>query len=619
MRKILSDKAPLKFCWESSSTSKEVGAALRVLAEEYPLAENGRGGVPLRFRKVRAKERVSRVGREGAAVVVEHSDLAGALRGVGSALSGLVPAEEKTSFTSLGIMLDCSRNAVMTAGHFKGWLRKLSLLGYSTAMLYTEDTYELPGEPYFGYLRGAYTEAELKEIDAYAASLGIEMVGCIQTLGHLQQALKWSVYQEVKDTSSVLLVGAEKTYALIDKMIGFWSRVFKSRRLHVGMDETHDLGRGRYLDLFGHKRGFELFNEHLAQVVGICRRHQVSPMLWSDMYFRLGSKTMDYYDTNCVIPREVVKKIPQEAALVYWDYYHDNEAFYLDYIKRHRDLGSEPLMGSGVWTWNNFWYDQQITERTVEPCIHACLKAKVKELFFTLWGDDGAFCDFDSALAGLAWSAELAYAGTTDPRRLQRRFAAVCHASYRDVLLPCNQLPTELFWDDPLLGIHWKNALAGDPRFWAKRAAGCRAALRKLEKADVRSVAGGDLAHIRNGLKLVVLKVALHQALDAAYAKRDLAALGKVRAAVPAVVAAVQAFDASFSTQWRRRNKPFGLEVIQSRFATQVRRYQELAARLDELLKGRCEGIEELDARPVSHIGVNGSFSQSYSACATTF
>ena len=276
-------------------------------------------------------------------------------------------------------------------------------------------------------------------------------------------------------------------------------------------------------------------------------------------------------------------------------------------------------MGSGVWTWNNFWYDRQITERTVGPCVRACLKAGVKEIFFTLWGDDGSFCDFDSALAGLAWSAELAYAGKTDPRRLQRRFAAVCHASYRDILLPCNLIPTALAWDDPLLGIHWKNGLAGDSRGWSKQATACRAALRKLEKTAVRSVTGGDLAHIRNGLNVFVLKVALHQALDAAYARRDRTALRKVRAAVPAMVAAIQAFDASFSAQWRRRNKPFGLEVIQSRFATQVRRYQELAARLDELLNGDGDCIEELDAPAAGKNGLCEFFLQSYSACATAF
>ena len=58
------------------------------------------------------------------------------------------------------------------------------------AMLYTEETYELPGEPHFGYLRGRYTADELREIDRVADRLGIEMIGCIQTLGHLGHLLR---------------------------------------------------------------------------------------------------------------------------------------------------------------------------------------------------------------------------------------------------------------------------------------------------------------------------------------------------------------------------------------------------------------------------------------------
>ena len=70
------------------------------------------------------------------------------MRGVGTLLAGLAPGKaalrETTSFTTLGIMLDCSRNAVMKVDHLKVWLRRLALLGYNQVMLYTEDTYELP-------------------------------------------------------------------------------------------------------------------------------------------------------------------------------------------------------------------------------------------------------------------------------------------------------------------------------------------------------------------------------------------------------------------------------------------------------------------------------------------
>lgn len=58
-------------------------------------------------------------------------------------------------------------------------------------MLYTEDTYEVNDEPYFGYVRGRYTKEEMKELDAFAGSLGISLIPCIQTLAHLKATFRW--------------------------------------------------------------------------------------------------------------------------------------------------------------------------------------------------------------------------------------------------------------------------------------------------------------------------------------------------------------------------------------------------------------------------------------------
>ena len=56
--------------------------------------------------------------------------------------------EKKT----LGVMLDCSRNAVMKPEKVMEFAELIAGMGYNTLMLYTEDTYELEGEPYFGYM-----------------------------------------------------------------------------------------------------------------------------------------------------------------------------------------------------------------------------------------------------------------------------------------------------------------------------------------------------------------------------------------------------------------------------------------------------------------------------------
>src|SRR5699024_1726793 len=106
-----------------------------------------------------------------------------------------------------------------------------------------------------------------------------------------------------------------------------------TNRIHIGMDEAWNLGLGRYLEKNGYRSKFDLMNEHLKRVLAITEKHGLKPMMWSDMYFRAGSETGDYYDKDCVIPDDVIADMPQGVQQVYWDYYHQDEAFYLDWIE----------------------------------------------------------------------------------------------------------------------------------------------------------------------------------------------------------------------------------------------------------------------------------------------
>ena len=69
-------------------------------------------------------------------------------------------------FKSNGAMIDVSRNPVTNLDTVKFMLRKMALMGMNTYMLYTEDTYEIEGRPYFGHLRGRYTKEEIKALEA---------------------------------------------------------------------------------------------------------------------------------------------------------------------------------------------------------------------------------------------------------------------------------------------------------------------------------------------------------------------------------------------------------------------------------------------------------------------
>ena len=170
---------------------------------------------------------------------------------------------KEIAFDKFGVMIDCSRNAVITAEAFERMADILSELGYNTIRLYTEDTYEVEGEPYFGYLRGRYTKEELKRMDAYAARRGIELIPCIQTLAHLGTIFRYAEYGKIKDIDDIILVGDERTYTLIDNMFKSLSECFTTRNVHIGMDEAHMLGMGKYFETHGLRDRAEIIAEHL--------------------------------------------------------------------------------------------------------------------------------------------------------------------------------------------------------------------------------------------------------------------------------------------------------------------------------------------------------------------
>ena len=163
-----------------ASAPAELRPALKILAKRYPALAGGKGATPLAFERIPDPAAPASVVAFGAGKTVCYARRCDALRLVGRLLAGESPsAPERGPFDRFGVMIDLSRNAVMKVEYAKSVLERLAILGYDYAMLYTEDVYELPGEPYFGMLRGRLTAADVRAIDDHAAALGIELVPCL--------------------------------------------------------------------------------------------------------------------------------------------------------------------------------------------------------------------------------------------------------------------------------------------------------------------------------------------------------------------------------------------------------------------------------------------------------
>lgn len=74
---------------------------------------------------------------------------------------------------------------------------------------------------------------------------------------------------------------------LIDRMFASIADSFSSRIIHIGMDEAHLLGRGRYADLHGIEDRFSIMAQHLQRVCEIGEKYGFRFLMWSDTYTAL--------------------------------------------------------------------------------------------------------------------------------------------------------------------------------------------------------------------------------------------------------------------------------------------------------------------------------------------
>lgn len=515
-----------------------------------------------------------------------------------------VCVQEQPAFETLGLMMDCSRNAVTNLKSLKKMIRVMALMGYNALMLYTEDTYEIPGQPYFGYMRGRYTQQELREIDRYAAMFGIEVIPCIQTLAHLNAIRHWRAYCEDFDCDDILMVDEENIYGLIEKMIADMASVFKSRRIHIGMDEAHMLGLGRHLDKYGYQNRFEILLRHQKRVIQICEKYGFQPMIWSDMYFKLLSKTDSYYDTSVQVTNEVKNEIPDDLNLVYWDYDHMDQDVYEKMLDLHFEMSRNVSFAGGAWKWTGFVPQMNRSFVTSRAALSACLKKNVKNVYVTAWGDNGGACQTFSILPTLQLYAEECYSQDGSDAHIAERLKACTKADLKEFMqLDLPNLEPDGAWrkelSNPADYLFYQDILCG--LFDRHVGEGCSQYYRTVA-GKLHDIAGKgeDWSYIFDNLAnlcdVLSTKCDIGVRLKKNYDDKDKQALADMACReLPGLYADVEKFHKSLRKAWMKENKPFGMDVQDIRIGGLLARIKAAQAALQDYLSGEIDKIEELD------------------------
>ncbi len=509
---------------------------------------------------------------------------------------------EKSYFNEKGVMLDMSRAGVMTVEKVKEYFEYMSLMGLNSAMLYMEDTYEVEGYPYFGYLRGRYTKEELKEIDSYGAALNIEVIPCIQTLGHFEQYLKWAEAWEIRDASSVLLLENEDTYKFIEQLIKTVSECFATKKIHIGMDEAWDLGFGNYFKKNGYKDGVELFTEHIVKVNEIVLKYGLEPMMWSDMYFRLSAKNHGYYETDFEFSEKSKSLLPDNMRVVYWDYYHTDEEFYDNMIQKHKELTDKIVFAGGISIWYGFAPDEKITYETTTAGLSSCRKNGIKDIYATCWGDDGCETDVMFTLPGLILYGEHSYTNDVTLERINKICELITGVSYDDfmelsnVLFPLGSqnedgsrkmFVKELIYSDPLVNQVEKELMTEG---LTETFDGLYNKYNELSKTALNLKE--HLNYIALLCRASKIDVEILRAVRKGYDEGDKKLLKSID-----FDAAINAYDElrlAHYNLWNDSYKPHGFENLDIRYGGKITRLKTAKMRINDFADGKIEDLTEL-------------------------
>lgn len=514
------------------------------------------------------------------------------------------------NFDMFGIMVDCSRGAVYKTEALEKFIVIMKKMGYNMLSLYMEDTFELDGEPYFGSMRGRYSADELRRLDSFAVSYGVELVPCIQTLGHLDRLKRHKVYADMFDTESALLADDERVYVLIDKMFSFCRSVFSSKHINIGMDEALGIGFGKYREIHGECDKYAMLQRHIARVNGLAKKHGLKPMMWSDIFFRFATGEKTYRVDELVITDAEKSMLPDDMGIVYWDYYTLRRERYDIMFENHKLLSSQENLfyAGGIWTWTGFIPHNDATMRFVVPGLLSCIEKGIRNVFFCMWGDDGGECSIFSALPAMLEISRFAR-GFTDKEGFKREFYDIVGIPYEDFILielpdgieprkmknpnDCWEYLTNpskyMLYSDPLMGLYDFTVRGGEGKIYEG-----------YEKRLLPLSVGGEYAlHFNMSRALCSVlryKYELGVRTHEAY-KRGKDALRSVISDYENALNAVRDFHSAYRELWFSEKKAQGFEIHDMRIAGVEARLSSALIRIKDYIDGRIPFIEELSEK----------------------
>jgi hexosaminidase len=283
-----------------------------------------------------------------------------------------------------GVQDDISRGPIPTEDYMKQQIRSLAAFKVNLFALYMEHVFDFASQPLVAPKEAALTPQEINGLVDYAKKLYITILPEQQTFGHLHNMLKYEIYSDVAERphGHVLTPTKEQSYDIIKAMYADLVPLFPGPFLHIGGDETFELGRGQTAALAAQAGLGRVYLNHIQKVSAILQPYHKQLMFWGDIAVKYP---------------QLLSILPKDMIAVPWDY--DAKPSYENIIKPYRDADLRVVVAPGANNWNQVWPNLDVAYVNIRNFVRDGQKLGAMGMLNTTWNDDG------ESIYGMAWPA----------------------------------------------------------------------------------------------------------------------------------------------------------------------------------------------------------------------
>ena len=239
---------------------------------------------------------------------------------------------------------------------------------------YFESNLEYSADPLAAPPGGSLSRAEAKELVAFASRLHIMIVPEQEAFGHVHHILEYEKYADVAETPHgyVIAPGQPASLPLIKSWFTQIAADFPSPFLHIGADETFDLGTGRTkpdVDKRGLGPVYADFLNSIHTALAPLNRRLI---FWGD----IGDSDPS-----------AIPGIPKDMIAVPWIYWHEDS--YDHDILPFKQQGLETWVAPGDANWNQVYPIEKTALDNISGFVAAGQRLGSTGELMTVWNDDG--------------------------------------------------------------------------------------------------------------------------------------------------------------------------------------------------------------------------------------